>query len=309
MRLTEPRAVVPVDRSQRYALLNDKPSDNAKTDLLGTSEAAQTIASVLIKSRGSSPFVMAIDGGWGIGKSTLLRQIEANLAHEKDLVCVRFNAWTAEGSNALEGLIKSVLGQLDPNTLRRSMRWLSKQQGVAGIARVLTMVAAHFLGVTRLVDELWSKLAIDAKSRNEMRELIGNMLTQWTQQDGKPDKALVVFIDDLDRCTDETIIQVMAARSSCTSTPLGLFSSSPVTCQCWLAGQPRRRAEASGRGAPTWRKSSRWPTGSRRRTKLRSRTSSAAAAQPRLALALLHDYGGSWPAGRAQSPQDQAHYQ
>ena len=25
---------------------------------------------------------MAIDGGWGIGKSTLLRQVEANLAHE-----------------------------------------------------------------------------------------------------------------------------------------------------------------------------------------------------------------------------------
>jgi hypothetical protein len=124
---------------------------------------------------------------------------------------VRFNAWTAEGSSALEGLIKSVLGQLDPNTLRRSMRWLSKQRGVVGIARILTMVVAHFLGVTRLVDELWSKLAVDAKSRNEMRELIGNMLTQWTLQDGKPGKALVVFVDDLDRCTDETIIQVCEA--------------------------------------------------------------------------------------------------
>ena len=51
VRRTEPRAVVTVDRSQRYALLNDKPSDDAKSDLLGTSEAARTIASVLIKSR------------------------------------------------------------------------------------------------------------------------------------------------------------------------------------------------------------------------------------------------------------------
>jgi hypothetical protein len=200
-----------VDFGQRYALLNDQPSDDTDSDLLGTAENATIIASILTTSRASSPFVMAIDGGWGIGKSTLLRQIESHLINDPEIVCVRFNAWTAHGGGALEGLIKSVLVQLDRNILRRSMRRLAKQRGVVGIARILTALAARFLGVTRLVDELWSTLAVDAKTRNEMRDLIGSMLSDWMERSSQSGRALVVFIDDLDRCTDEVIVQVCEA--------------------------------------------------------------------------------------------------
>ena len=201
-----------VSNSERnYALLNDGPMDNFDLDLLGTRAAAGTIADLLIASREATPFVLAVDGGWGIGKSTMLRQIENCLADENDIVCVHFNAWTARGESALEGLIKSVLGRLDPNILRRSIRRLAEQRGIIGIARILTLVAARFFGATRLVDELWSRLAVDAKSRNEMKDIIGNMLLQWTQNSGQPNRALVVFIDDLDRCSDEAIIQVCEA--------------------------------------------------------------------------------------------------
>jgi hypothetical protein len=200
-----------IDSDHRYALLNDKPSDDIHSDLLDASQTAATIASILLASRRVSPFVMAIDGGWGIGKSTLLRQIESHLSGERDIVCVRFNAWTAQGGSALEGLIKSVLGQLDPNILRRSIRRLAKQRGAIGVARILTAIAARFLGITRLVDELWARLAVDARSRNEMRDLIGNMLSQWIQRSDRSDRALIVFIDDLDRCADDIIIQVCEA--------------------------------------------------------------------------------------------------
>jgi predicted KAP-like P-loop ATPase len=60
-------------------LLNDQPADNATNDQLGYSEIANGIASILIASRTASPLVLAVDGGWGIGKSTLLRQIESRL--------------------------------------------------------------------------------------------------------------------------------------------------------------------------------------------------------------------------------------
>ena len=196
---------------ENYTLLNDQPPDNPAGDLLGTMASAATIASLLTASRTASPLVLAIDGGWGIGKSTMLRQIESCLANEQDIACVHFNAWTAQGGNALEGLIKSVLGQLDANILRRYARRLSGQRGIVGIGRILTLVAARFLGVTRLVDELWSRLAVDAKSRNEMRDIIGSMLSQWMQHASQSGRVLVVFIDDLDRCADEVIIQVCEA--------------------------------------------------------------------------------------------------
>jgi hypothetical protein len=107
-------------------------------------------------------------GGWG--KSTLLRLIEDQLPDDPKIIKLRFNAWTAEGANTLEGLIKSVLGGLDSNVLRRSVHRLARQRNVLIISRLASGIAARFLGVPRLVDELWAQMGVDAKSRNEMRE-------------------------------------------------------------------------------------------------------------------------------------------
>jgi len=125
--------------------------------------------------------------------------------------CARFNAWTAHGENALEGLIKSVLGELDPSILRRYIRRLAKQRGVISLMQILIGIGAHFLGISRLVDQMWSRLAVNAKTRNEMKDLIANMLSEWVNRSSKPGRVLVVFIDDLDRCNDEIVIQVCEA--------------------------------------------------------------------------------------------------
>jgi KAP family P-loop domain len=199
-----------------YSLLNDQPVSQIDGDLLGTADIAEGIASVLVASTTFSPFVLAVDAGWGMGKSTLLRQIENRLTDEPRIVTLRFNAWTAEGKNALEGLIKAVLGELgelDRNVLRRRVRRLARQRRLIGIAWLAFGVAARFFGVARMVDELWNRMAVDAKSRNEFRDLIHNMLSDWISTAGKgdPGRALVVFIDDLDRCSDEVIVEVCEA--------------------------------------------------------------------------------------------------
>ena len=196
-----------------YVLLNDQPVDSGQTDLLGAGDIAEGIASMLVASRASSPFVLAIDASWGMGKSTLLRQIESRLHRRADIVTLRFNAWTAEGENALEGLIKSVLGELDPNTVRRWFRRLAQQQRVMLVTRIGFALIARFFGMARLVDEIWTRLGGDSKSRNEMRGLIHGMLSDWIDQDGRhsPGRTLVVFIDDLDRCSDDVVVKVCEA--------------------------------------------------------------------------------------------------
>lgn len=90
-------------------LLNDQPVDQADRDFLDVRNVAKDIASVLVASIESSPFALAVDAGWGMGKSALLRQIENQLSDRPDIVKLHFNAWTADGENALEGLIKAVL--------------------------------------------------------------------------------------------------------------------------------------------------------------------------------------------------------
>jgi hypothetical protein len=196
-----------------YSLLNDQPIENVEGDLLGMTAIAEAMASVIVASMGSTPFVLAVDAGWGMGKSTLLRQIEHQLSGRPGIIRLRFNAWTAEGQDALEGLIKAVLGELDRNVLRRWVRRLGRQRNLVGFAHLALALVARFFGVARLVDELWQRMGADAKSRNELRNLIHGMLSDWIQREGKrdPGRALVVFIDDLDRCSDDVIVKVCEA--------------------------------------------------------------------------------------------------
>jgi CheY-like chemotaxis protein len=198
---------------QKYFLLNDQPVDQVGDDPLGMTDVATGIASVLVASMRSSPFVLAVDAGWGMGKSTLLRQIENRLPDSQEIIKLRFNAWTAEGENALEGLIKAVLGELDRNVLRRWVRRLARRRHLVGIAWLTFGLAARFFGVARLVDELWRQMGGDAKSRNEFRDLIHDMLSDWVSTTGEADpaRALVVFIDDLDRCSDDVIVKICEA--------------------------------------------------------------------------------------------------
>jgi hypothetical protein len=201
------------DTEHQYVMLNDKPVGNDDDDLLGTAKIAQGIASIIEVSRTAAPLVMAVDGGWGVGKSTLLTQIEERLPGKPEVVKLRFNAWTAQGENALESLIKSVLLELDPNIVRRWARKLVKRRGMVGLARIGFGIAARFLGVTKLVDDMWTRLEVDAQTRNQLRECIQGMLSEWVEQGGKATgkRTLVVFVDDLDRCSDDVVVRVCEA--------------------------------------------------------------------------------------------------
>nr|WP_272918104.1 P-loop NTPase fold protein [Actinomadura rayongensis] len=176
-------------------------------------EVAEGLAAMILSSRRSSPFALAVDAGWGMGKSTLLLQIEALLAAQPRVTTVRFNAWTAAGDDALEGVIKSVLVGLDRSVMRRWTRKLGRQRRLGAVAGIAVGLAARFAGVTRLVDELWNQLADSAKIRNDLRVLIHDMLDEWIGSDGQrdPDRALVVFIDDLDRCSGEVVVKICEA--------------------------------------------------------------------------------------------------
>jgi CheY-like chemotaxis protein len=212
-----------VDAPQ-FVLLNDQPVDELGADLLGTAEVASDLATLVVSSRRSSPLVVAVDAGWGMGKSTLLRLVESRLVGRPEITIVRFNAWTASGHDALEGLIKSVLMELDRNVVRRQLRRLARQRHLLRGARIGLAMVARFFGLARMVDELWKQLAMDAKSRNDLRDLIQRMLADWAgRTESTSSRVVVVFIDDLDRCSDAAIVQICEAVKLYLDTPGLIF--------------------------------------------------------------------------------------
>lgn len=195
-----------------FALLNDEPVAESGADLLGAGRAARQLAGLLVASRTSTPFTLAVDAGWGMGKSSLMRLVDAELAHAPEVHTVWYNAWTSTGADALEGLIKSVLMRFDRRVLRRGLQRVTERRALLRAVRAMTTLAAGPLGVAGLVDELWKSLSVDSQARNEMRGAIGDLVQEWSETaEFRPSRLLVVFIDDLDRCSEETVLAVCEA--------------------------------------------------------------------------------------------------
>ncbi|WP_107058657.1 P-loop NTPase fold protein [Streptomyces rimosus] len=201
-----------VSSERPLALLNDEPVDSTGGDLLGAGRAARQLADLLIASRSATPFTLAVDAGWGMGKSSLMRLVDAELRAAPEVHTVWYNAWTSTGADALEGLIKSVLMRFDRRLLRRALHRVSEQRALLRVLRALATVAAGPLGAAGLVDELWSSMSADSQARNEMRDAIRDLAQEWAENAAySPRRMLVVFIDDLDRCSEETVLAVCEA--------------------------------------------------------------------------------------------------
>ena len=204
----------PPEPAAGYAVLNDSPvGEGGNDDLLESTVTARNLAELILASRGAAPFTVAIDAGWGMGKSSLLRRLDDALEQDPAVSTVWFNAWTAERAGAVEGLIKSVLLSFDRNVLRRAVRGTLRRTHVVGSLKAASLVASSFFGLGQMVDAVWRALAVDAKSRNEIKGVVREMAATWLAKggDGAPRRLLVVFIDDLDRCTDQRIFEVCEA--------------------------------------------------------------------------------------------------
>ena len=83
-----------------YLLLGDEPAVDG-VDPLGFSARAESLTAMILDSLDSTPYAVGIEGGWGSGKSTLMRRIKNILDNsvggkDRNIRTVWYNAWTAE---------------------------------------------------------------------------------------------------------------------------------------------------------------------------------------------------------------------
>ena len=192
-----------------FAVLTDAPVGGGGDDLLETTQVARGLADLIVASRLSAPFALAVDAAWGMGKSSLMRRLEDILSAEPGVSTIWFNAWTSGQASALEGLIKSVLLRFDRNIIRRALRSMSQRAHLLGLLRLSALIVGSFFGVGRVVDEIWRRMVLDAQSRNEIKGVLRDAFDAWQRPDQR--RLLVVFVDDLDRCDSERVIEVCEA--------------------------------------------------------------------------------------------------
>lgn len=225
-------------------------SDNeTKVDLLNNESIAKTIVQ-LIRKQPDRPVTIGVHGDWGAGKSSVLEMIEATLADQQNVLCLKFNGWRFQGFEdakiaLIEGIVTALIEKRSLLTkaseavrdIVRRIDALKAAKKLGGLA--LTGYAAmHGLGAQALAIpvilnslEGWatdpSKLTKEnvesvisgvkdlVKPKSELSNVPEEIAGFRKAFEHLVDKAgvdqLVVLIDDLDRCLPDTAIETLEA--------------------------------------------------------------------------------------------------
>jgi predicted KAP-like P-loop ATPase len=193
----------------------------------------------IIQNDDLTPSTIGIYGDWGSGKSSLMDMVMSELSKDKDVLCLKFNGWLFEGyEDAKVALIGSILDEIS-----KKKRLSEKAKGVlknlydnTDFIKLSSKLAKYgidfFLtgGVLTLTDITVEtiKNALSSKGTEVEKEDIEGVLKAFKSKEVRKSiksfhddfanllkqtkiKRLAVFIDELDRCKHDTILDTLEA--------------------------------------------------------------------------------------------------
>lgn len=174
---------------------------------LGFEDYASALAEAIL-SADRPQFTVGLYGKWGSGKSSLLRAMRRLLGDAPGVIAVDFDAWRYQRTQEIVlPLLYAVLGEVQRSgdqALAGSVWKLVKAFGMSlGFKIPVVGVEVSMTDIKRAWDEEGSPaIALDeafARPFDELRR-VGEALG---------DRRIVVFVDDLDRCTSDNVVAML----------------------------------------------------------------------------------------------------
>lgn len=198
----------------------------------------------IVMDEALTPSTIGVYGDWGSGKSSLMQMVERSLInhYKEDVACIHFNGWlfedyedakTAFCGTILEELRKhktipsKVKGQITSLLKKIDGKKILMKGGSIALDVILTGGIGSIVGLT--VESIASTLKnkIDGVSADDIREALKDFKKE--NEDKKREevknfqkdfesilresklKRMVVFVDELDRCKPDTVLDIFEA--------------------------------------------------------------------------------------------------
>ncbi len=216
---------------------------------------ARMLAGLAWNPENGTPFTVVVRGGWGRGKTTLLRRAQWMLEHPgeksssapagvRTVRTVWFNAWKyPDDDTVLAGLLGAVIDRLQKGGMLEQLRLLVDSYksdtlkglfGLAAPAPVRDVILGD--GSGGKYDVVREKRAFHDTFRDlfsQVSRLLFETTPAFRDQGGLPEErlwneetqrrqVLAVFLDDLDRCRRGRVVEVLEA--------INLFLDLPGVC-------------------------------------------------------------------------------
>lgn len=189
-----------------------------------------------------SPSSIGLYGDWGSGKSSLMKMVEQYLTSmdDKSTLCIRFNGWLFEGyedaktalcgtilesihkkegiSSQVKGKVKKLWNKVDvQKILGKGIRYGLDYFMTGGVLSLTDFTISQIANalkknVENVTDEEIANALRSLKTDSNIRKDIKNFHDEFEKILKETNiKHLVVFIDELDRCAPETILDIIEA--------------------------------------------------------------------------------------------------
>lgn len=196
----------------------------------------------LVLDEDLSPSSIGLYGDWGSGKSSLMKMVEQHLIsmNDKSILCIRFNGWLFEGyedaktalcgtilesihkkeglSSQVKGKVRKLWNKVDvQKILGKGIRYGLDYFMTGGVLSLTDFTIFQITNALKknaenVTEEDIAKALRSLKTDNNIRKDIKNFHDEFEKILKETNiKHLVVFIDELDRCSPETILDIIEA--------------------------------------------------------------------------------------------------